>query len=154
MLHAWHRGSAMCYYNPQKPRVSDITISFIVIFLTTDVAQSTTHSPHSFSSLHETLDVRPWGRHKKVTSTGTSPSREFHSKWRMEGTHGWKWKNHTSITRSVLPNSNHISGPYEKLLGESRGQRLPWWSSGWDSVLPMQGAWVWSLVRELNPCRS
>lgn len=41
----------MCYCNPQKPRVSDVTISFIVIFLTVDVAQSTEHSPHSFNSL-------------------------------------------------------------------------------------------------------
>ena len=32
---------------------------------------------------------------------------------------------------------------------------LPWWSSGWDSELPMQGAWVRSLVRELDPtCRN
>ena len=32
---------------------------------------------------------------------------------------------------------------------------LPWWSSGWDSLLPMQGAWVWSLVEELDPaCHS
>ena len=29
---------------------------------------------------------------------------------------------------------------------------LPWWSSGWDSVLPLQGAWVRSLVRELRSC--
>ena len=28
---------------------------------------------------------------------------------------------------------------------------LPWWSSGWDSMLPMQGAWVQSLVGELDP---
>ena len=28
---------------------------------------------------------------------------------------------------------------------------LPWWSSGKGSVLPMQGAWVRSLVRELDP---
>ena len=28
---------------------------------------------------------------------------------------------------------------------------LPWWSSGLVSVLPMQGAWVWSLVGELDP---
>ena len=27
---------------------------------------------------------------------------------------------------------------------------LPWWSSGKDSALPMQGAWVLSLVRELD----
>ena len=32
---------------------------------------------------------------------------------------------------------------------------LPWWSSGYDSTLPMQGAWVRSLVGELRshiPC--
>lgn len=23
--------------------------------------------------------------------------------------------------------------------------RLPWWSIGWDSMLSMQGAWIWSL---------
>ena len=28
---------------------------------------------------------------------------------------------------------------------------LPWWSSGWDSVLPMHGAQVQTLVRELIP---
>ena len=28
---------------------------------------------------------------------------------------------------------------------------LPWWSSGWDFTLPVQGAWVRSLVRELDP---
>ena len=27
----------------------------------------------------------------------------------------------------------------------------PWWSSGYDSTLPVQGAWVGSLVRELDP---
>lgn len=26
-----------------------------------------------------------------------------------------------------------------------------WWSSGWDSMLSMQGAWIWSLIRELGP---
>ena len=30
---------------------------------------------------------------------------------------------------------------------------LPWWSSGWDSVLPIQEVWVWSLVRKLDPTR-
>ena len=32
---------------------------------------------------------------------------------------------------------------------------LPWWSRGWDSVLPMQWEWVQPLVRELRfyiPC--
>ena len=28
---------------------------------------------------------------------------------------------------------------------------LPWWSSGYDSALPMQGAWVRFLARELDP---
>lgn len=34
-------------------------------------------------------------------------------------------------------------------------ERLPWWSSGWDSSLPTKGAWVRSLVGELRsfmPC--
>ena len=32
---------------------------------------------------------------------------------------------------------------------------LPWWRSGYDSVLPMQGARVRSLVQELGPtCRN
>ena len=30
-------------------------------------------------------------------------------------------------------------------------QGLPWWSSGQDSARPVQGAWVQSLVRELDP---
>jgi len=30
-------------------------------------------------------------------------------------------------------------------------QGLPWWSSSWVSVLPMQEAWVRSLIRELDP---
>ena len=31
---------------------------------------------------------------------------------------------------------------------------LPWWSSGQDSMLPVQGSQVLSLVRELDPTRS
>ena len=31
------------------------------------------------------------------------------------------------------------------------GWRLLWYSSGWDSVPPVQGAWVRSLIRELGP---
>ena len=27
---------------------------------------------------------------------------------------------------------------------------LPWWSTGWDSALSLQGLWVRSLVRELR----
>ena len=30
-------------------------------------------------------------------------------------------------------------------------QGLPWWSNGWDSMLPMQGTRVWSLVGGLDP---
>ena len=30
-------------------------------------------------------------------------------------------------------------------------QGLPWWSRGWDAMLPTQGALVQSLVRELDP---
>ena len=33
----------------------------------------------------------------------------------------------------------------------SAHQGLPWWSSGSDFVLPLQGAWVRPLVRELRP---
>ena len=36
-------------------------------------------------------------------------------------------------------------------LKSEGGGALPWWSSGSDSTLPMKGAWVWSLVRELDP---
>ena len=36
------------------------------------------------------------------------------------------------------------------LLNQVKGG-LPWWPSGQDSVLPMQGALAQSLVRELNP---
>ena len=31
-----------------------------------------------------------------------------------------------------------------------KAQAIPWWSSGQDSVLPLQGTWVQSLVRELR----
>ena len=30
--------------------------------------------------------------------------------------------------------------------------RLYWWSSGWDSMLPMQGVWVWSWSGKQSPC--
>ena len=30
--------------------------------------------------------------------------------------------------------------------------RLPWWSSGYDFVFPLQGAQIWSLFRELRSC--
>ena len=30
---------------------------------------------------------------------------------------------------------------------------LPWWSSGYDSMFPMQGAQIWSLIKELDLTR-
>ena len=36
---------------------------------------------------------------------------------------------------------------YFKLL-ELEKEGLPWWSSGWDFALLVQGPWVWSLVRD------
>ena len=39
----------------------------------------------------------------------------------------------------------------EKCLFKSFVQGLPWWSSGLDSILPIQGVQVQSLVGELNP---
>ena len=44
------------------------------------------------------------------------------------------------INWKIQPNSRDI-----------KYQGLPWWSSGCDSALSMQGAQVWSLVRELDP---
>ena len=34
---------------------------------------------------------------------------------------------------------------------QNYSRALPWWRSGWDSALPMQGARVRSLARELDP---
>ena len=36
-------------------------------------------------------------------------------------------------------------------IAYSRLQGFPWWSGGYDCKLPMQEAWVRSLVRELDP---
>ena len=38
--------------------------------------------------------------------------------------------------------------------GSRKRRGLPWWSSGWDSLLPMQRGWIWSMVRELEPTSS
>ena len=46
---------------------------------------------------------------------------------------------------SVLPEKAFEVAPQ----GEDGG--FPWWSTGSDSMLPMQGAQVQSLVRELDP---
>lgn len=113
MLHAWHRGSPMCYCNPQKPRVSDVTISFIVIFLTVDVVQSTKHSPHSFNSLsgHQMQDTEEDMRKHE-------PCKNF-GNFTVSG--GWKTfmvGNERTIgvlKKSVLSNSDYISETCEKL---------------------------------------
>ena len=36
------------------------------------------------------------------------------------------------------------------LKHKTGGEGLPWWSSGWDSELPLQGAQVRSLIRGLE----
>ena len=38
----------------------------------------------------------------------------------------------------------------ETLVEEGSVQGPPWWSSGQESMLPVQGAWVRSLVGELH----
>lgn len=40
---------------------------------------------------------------------------------------------------------------YRLEIVEKHQAGLPWWSGGWDSTLPMQGACIPSLVKELNP---
>ena len=37
------------------------------------------------------------------------------------------------------------------MLKKKKGEELPSWSSGWDCLRPVQGAWVQSLVKELDP---
>ena len=85
-----------------------------------------------------------------------------------------------SVSFSILPTAEHSSDPYRidplsshkhtsswKLkikvilkdladlpggtLRASSRQGLPWWSSAYNFVLSMQGAWVQPLVRELDP---
>ena len=76
-----------------------------------------------------------------------------------------KYNNHPHILLestivNILPHllSLHIYNKYIKNmyikvihLKISQPLGLPWWSSGQDYVLPMQGAWVQSLVGELDP---
>ena len=38
-----------------------------------------------------------------------------------------------------------------KKASKQSGEGLPWWSSGYDSVLTVQGAQVQSLLREVDP---
>ena len=65
------------------------------------------------------------------------------------------------ISRQGNANQNHNKIPYHthrdcysqktiKSVSEDV-EGLPWWSSEWDSALPMQGARVPSLVGELDP---
>ena len=44
----------------------------------------------------------------------------------------------------------HMSVLSCRHLKKSPGVGLPWWSSGYGSVLPLQGAWVQSLVGEIR----
>ena len=48
---------------------------------------------------------------------------------------------HNTQCTFFLLKTNHLK---DNMVG------LPWWFSGWDSVLSMQGAQVWSLLRELR----
>ena len=45
----------------------------------------------------------------------------------------------------MLSDGIHVCLDLKGLIG------ISWWSSGWNSRLSMQGAWVWFLVRELDP---
>ena len=69
----------------------------------------------------------------------------------------WR-KSRTLTTTSAQPqgglsNSNSRTKPYHKReiqVLKLSGLGLPWRSSGWDSALSLQGAWVQSLVGELE----
>ena len=52
----------------------------------------------------------------------------------------------TRVPTSLSP-CQHIVSPFFFFFKEG----LPWWSSDWDSELPMQGAWVRSLVGKQDP---
>lgn len=63
----------------------------------------------------------------------------------------------TSINSNLYPLfSNHFGYPPWARKGVSRepGRGLPWLSSGCDSTLSKQGAWVQPLVKELDPTYS
>ena len=55
----------------------------------------------------------------------------------------------SSTLHPVLENYQFSHGRWETTITWVGG--LPWGSSGSDSVLPVQGAWVQPLVRELDP---
>ena len=72
------------------------------------------------------------------------------------------WVSHTgglqllmTVTSLITDMAGNISFLNSHSQTKQRSQKkptlgLPWWSSGWHSMLPMQLAWVWSLVRELG----
>ena len=63
----------------------------------------------------------------------------------------WKGKQGISPPNSSWATETWLQ-PHEWATNPS-DEGLPWWSRGY-SMLPMQGAWVWFLVRELDPpCR-
>ena len=53
---------------------------------------------------------------------------------------------------SLIFFSEKVESMSRELMSRDSDVGLPWWSSGWDSVLPLQGAWVPSLVGELGSC--
>ena len=60
--------------------------------------------------------------------------------WRGRGRGG------QAISLTVLDRTRN-----EKQLKKFTNYKFLWWSRGQESMLPVQGAWVWSLVRELHP---
>ena len=50
----------------------------------------------------------------------------------------WSYRSYSSVT-------NYLTNVFYSK------RKTNWWSSGWDSKLPMQGTWIWSLVKELDP---
>ena len=61
--------------------------------------------------------------------------------WRTDAFELWCWRRLESLLdcKEIKP------------VNSKGDQGLPWWPSGLDSALPMQGAQVRSLVRELDP---
>ena len=57
-----------------------------------------------------------------------------------------QWKGHRASNYRIARDG--ILGKYRSKAGQLG---LPCWSRGSDSALPKQGAWVWSLIRELDP---
>ena len=68
---------------------------------------------------------------------------------RGDATESFEDVGHSSEAREVLKQYYIGDVPLNDFKPGSGG--LPWCSSGLDSVLPMQGVWVRSLVGELDP---